>query len=158
MLVKKTNAMRILDAKHISYIEYHYEVKDDFESMHVVEVLNQPAEKIYKTLVTEGKSKKNYVFVIPIIHELNLKKAAKVVREKSIAMIPMKEILPLSGYIRGGCSPIGMKKQFETVLDESAKNQQGIIVSGGKRGFHIELSPDDLLFAVNGRYANISSN
>ena len=114
-----------------------------------------PYEKVYKTLVTVGNSKNYFVFVIPIAEELDLKKAAKSVGEKSVAMIHVKDINAITGYIRGGCTAIGMKKQFVTRLDESAKSQETIIVSGGRIGSQIELKPDDLLRACKGEYADI---
>lgn len=152
--MKKTNAMRILDATHINYKEYTYDV-DKRGDMKIEDILKQPANKIYKTLVTQGKSKEHYVFVLPITHELDLKKAAKAVNEKSIEMIPMKNLLPTTGYIHGGCSPVGMKKQFETVIDVSAKDNETIIVSGGKIGFHIELSANDLIEVIHSKYMDI---
>ena len=110
---------------------------------------------MYKTLVTVGKSGGHYVFVIPVAAELDLKKAAKAVGEKSVQMIHVKEINQLTGYIRGGCSPIGMKKQFPTVLSDSAKELSSVIISGGRIGFQIDLKPDDLLGLIRGKYGDI---
>ena len=117
--------------------------------------IGQPLERVYKTLVTVGKSGGHYVFVIPVAAELDLKKAAKAVGEKSVQMIHVKEINQLTGYIRGGCSPIGMKKQFPTVLSDSAKELSSVIISGGRIGFQIDLKPDDLLGLIRGKYGDI---
>ena len=136
--------MRILDQKKISYQSYTYDSTEAISGMEVVTVLKQNPEQVFKTLVTVGASKKNYVFVVPVCRELNLKKAAKAVGEKSIAMIKSKELLPLTGYIHGGCSPIGMKKLFQTVVHDSAKECETIIFSGGKIGYQVELKVEDL--------------
>lgn len=141
---EKTNVMRILDQKKISYQSYTYDSTEAISGMEVVTVLKQNPEQVFKTLVTVGASKKNYVFVVPVCRELNLKKAAKAVGEKSIAMIKSKELLPLTGYIHGGCSPIGMKKLFQTVVHDSAKECETIIFSGGKIGYQVELKVEDL--------------
>lgn len=143
----KTNVMRILDQQRLDYDAYHFE--GDTPSI--------PDAPIYKTLVTVGKSKEHYVFVIPLDCELDLKKAAQVVGEKSIHMIKEKELLPLTGYVHGGCSPIGMKKHFITILDESAKMLDKIIFSGGRVKFSVGMKPDQLLELVNGQYGNVAS-
>ncbi len=141
---EKTNVMRILDQKKINYKSYSYVEKGAVSGMEVVEALGQNPEQVFKTLVTVSGSKKNYVFVVPVCKELDLKKSAKAVGEKSIEMLKSKELLGLTGYVHGGCSPIGMKKFFTTVIDESALNFETIIFSGGKIGYQVELSLDDL--------------
>ena len=140
----KTNAMRILDRMKIPYSHYTYECEEFVDGLQVADMLGLPHEKVYKTLVTQGPAKEYFVFVIPVAEELDLKKAAKAVGEKSIAMLPQKELLPLTGYIHGGCSPIGMKKPFPTVLHESAADCESIYVSAGKIGYQVQLSPGDL--------------
>ena len=140
----KTNVMRILDQKRINYISHNYLDTGAVSGMEVAEALREDPDMVFKTLVTVGKSRTNYVFVVPVKKELNLKKAAQSVGEKSIEMIKSKELLPLTGYIHGGCSPIGMKKQFRTVIDISAKGQERIIFSGGKIGYQVEMSLKDL--------------
>ena len=151
----KTNAMRILDTQNISYVIHTYECDEFHDGIQIAQALNEPYEKVYKTLVTQGTSKNYFVFVIPIAEELDLKKAAKVVGEKSVAMIHVKDINQVTGYIRGGCTSIGMNKQYPTVVDESAKLLEKIIVSGGKIGTQLELSPGDLIKAAKAEYANI---
>ncbi len=151
----KTNAMRILDTMKIPYQHHTYECKEFTDGIQIADMLDQPHEKVYKTLVTEGISKNYYVFVIPIAEELDLKKAARIVGEKSIEMIPVKEINRVTGYIRGGCTAIGMKKQYVTRIDQSAKQQSTVIVSGGRLGSQIELAPDDLLQATGAAFADL---
>ena len=143
-MVDKTNVMRILDQKKIKYNSHYYGDTDAISGVEVAGVLGQNISKVFKTLVTVGKTKKYYVFVIPVAEELDLKKAAKAVGEKSIEMIKSKELLPLTGYIHGGCSPIGMKKFFRTTIDESVLNCNTFCVSAGKIGYQIEISLDDL--------------
>lgn len=140
----KTNVMRLLDKKKIDYNHYTYVGSVAVNGVEVAKILNQDENRVFKTLVTVGKSKNNYVFVIPVARELDLKEAAKSVGEKSIEMLKSKDLLPLTGYIHGGCSPIGMKKTFKTVVDESAKKYEKIIFSGGKIGYQVEMSPNDL--------------
>ena len=137
----KTNVMRLLEAADITYrtAEYEYE-ESNLSGLHAAEQVGIPAEQVFKTLVTVGASKKNYVFVIPVCGELNLKDAAKAVGEKSIEMLKSKDLLPLTGYIHGGCSPIGMKKLFPTVIDRSAESYDTIIFSAGKIGYQVQLS------------------
>ncbi|MBO5373142.1 MAG: Cys-tRNA(Pro) deacylase [Lachnospiraceae bacterium] len=142
--IEKTNVMRILEQKKIEYKSYEYETTEAISGIEVAKVLGQDENQVFKTLVTIGNSKTNYVFMIPVHKELDLKKAAKAVGEKSIAMIKSKELLPLTGYIHGGCSPIGMKKQFRTTVDVSAENFDTIIFSGGKIGYQVEVSLEDL--------------
>lgn len=151
----KTNAMRILDRNKIEYKEHLYECKEFMDGVTIAEKLGQPCEKTFKTLVTVGKSKKYYVFVIPVAEELSLKKAASSVGEKSVEMIYVKDITAITGYVRGGCSPIGMKKQFETVIHESAKDFQTIFFSGGRLGAQIEMNPYDLSELINAKFADI---
>lgn len=141
---EKTNVMRILDQKKINYNSYDYTETNAVSGMEVATSLNENPNKVFKTLVTVAKSKINYVFVVPVNKELDLKKAAKAVGEKSVEMIKSKELLPLTGYIHGGCSPIGMKKQFKTVIDKSATNFETFIFSGGKIGYQVEVTLDDL--------------
>lgn len=152
----KTNAMRILDALHIAYQEHYYECEEFENGLQIADMLSQPYEKVYKTLVTVGLSKNYFVFVIPIDKELNLKKAAAEVGEKSLEMIAVKDINRITGYIRGGCTAIGMKKQYKTCIDVSASKQDTIIVSGGKLGVQIELSPLDLKKASGGEFAPLT--
>lgn len=142
---EKTNVMRTLDRLRIPYTVHH--PNDTMTALSGVEIarqLNQPPERVFKTLVTTGHSGKHYVFIIPAAAELDLKKAAQAVHEKSIAMLLQKELLQLTGYVHGGCSPIGMKKAFPTVLDSTAAMQPTIFVSAGKIGSQIELSPEVL--------------
>lgn len=141
---EKTNVMRLLEGKKLKYKSYFYGDGNAISATEVADYLKQQPERVFKTLVTVGKSKKNYVFVIPGCCELDLKKAAKAVGEKSIAMILSKELLPLTGYIHGGCSPIGMKKFFTTTIDVSAENFETIFFSGGKIGAQVEMSLDEL--------------
>ena len=141
---EKTNVMRLLDQKKIKYNHYSYIDTPATNGVEVAKLLGQDKRKVFKTLVTVGKSKANYVFVIPVAEELNLKSAAKSVGEKSIEMLKSKDLLPLTGYIHGGCSPIGMKKRFTTVLDSTALDYENIIFSAGKIGYQVEMSPDDL--------------
>ncbi len=155
MAENKTNVMRILDKKKIEYEMHTYDSEDGIDGISVAKKLGQPVEQVFKTLVTQGKSKQYFVFVIPVAEELNLKTAAKAVGEKSVEMIHVKDINSVTGYIRGGCSPIGMKKQFKTVIHESAKQFDRIIVSGGKIGFQVELNPMELSKLIQGDFANI---
>ena len=141
---EKTNVMRVLDQKKIPYESYTYDSEVAISGMEVATTLGQDPNQVFKTLVTIGASKKNDVFVVPVCSELNLKKAAKAVGEKSIEMIKSKELLPLTGYIHGGCSPIGMKKFFTTTIHESAKEWDTIIFSGGKIGCQVQVSLEDL--------------
>ncbi|WP_423363012.1 Cys-tRNA(Pro) deacylase [Mycoplasma sp. P36-A1] len=142
--MEKTNVMRMLEQKKIQYKSYSYADTDAISGMEVAMTLHQDPEQVFKTLVAKASSKKNYVFLIPVNKELNLKKAAKAVKEKKIEMLKAKELLPLTGYIHGGCSIIGMKKFFNTTIDESAILQDTIIFSGGKIGYQVEVSLNDL--------------
>lgn len=141
---EKTNVMRILDSKKLNYKSYNYQNTDAISGIEVATVLNQNPAQVFKTLVTTSKSKNNYVFLVPVKEELDLKKAAKAVGEKSVEMLKSKELLPLTGYIHGGCSPIGMKKQFKTIIDSSASSFKTIIFSGGKIGYQVEISLNEL--------------
>ena len=139
---KKTNAMRLLDAAGLSGAE-------------VAAKMGEPSEQVFKTLVTVGKTGNHYVFVIPVKEELDLKKAASAAGEKNIEMIKSKELLPLTGYVHGGCSPIGMKKFFTTFIDETAMLYDTVYVSGGRVGLQLELSPDDLGRAIKIEYCDL---
>lgn len=145
----KTNVMCILEQKRIKYKGYTYECTEALSGTEVASALNENPDHVFKTLVTVGKSNVHYVFMIPVAKELNLKKAAAAAGEKNIEMIKSKDLLPLTGYVHGGCSPIGMKKQFKTVIDESAENFETIIFSGGKIGYQVELSLQDLKSVVD---------
>ena len=151
----KTNAMRILESMKIPFTHYTYECDEFVDGIQVADMLGIPHEKVYKTLVTVGNSKNYFVFVIPIAEELDLKKAAKSVGEKNVEMIHVKDINAITGYIRGGCTAIGMKKQFVTRVDESAILLETMIVSGGRIGSQIELAPDDLCRASAAEYSDL---
>lgn len=151
----KTNAMRILDSHKIAYEYQTYECKEFIDGIAIADKLGLPHEMVYKTLVTTGKSGAHYVFVIPIEAELDLKKAAKAVKEKSLDMLPVKEITAVTGYVRGGCTAIGMKKAFPTIINETAAGLNAICVSGGKLGMQLKLAPDDLKKASRGEYADV---
>lgn len=156
MAEQKTNVMRLLEQKKIPYTQHEYPHGDEaVDGVTVAESLGEPVEKVFKTLVARGVSKKIYVFDIPVAEELDLKKAAKAVGEKSIAMIHVKEITELTGYVRGGCSPVGMKKQYPTVFHESCLTQDTIMVSAGKIGYQIELDPKELIRLTRATTADI---
>ena len=154
----KTNAVRILDRNKVEYELNKYECDDFKDGVSIADMLEQSYDMSFKTLVTVGKSGKYYVFAIPVDKEINMKKAAKEVGEKNIEMVHVKDINAVTGYIRGGCTPIGMKKNYPTVINESAKEHEKIIVSGGRLGLQIILTPDDLVKVTNGRYADIIMN
>ena len=151
----KTNAMRMLDRMKIPYEAMTYECGDFIDGIQIADKLGLPHEKVYKTLVTVGNSKNYFVFVLPIEGELDLKKAAREVGEKSLAMLHVKDINAVTGYVRGGCTAVGMKKQYVTRIDESAKTQEQIYVSGGKIGSQIRLTPEDLAKAAKAEFADI---
>ncbi|TFD92856.1 Cys-tRNA(Pro) deacylase [Jeotgalibacillus sp. R-1-5s-1] len=152
----KTNAMRLLDAADIHYETFEYDTKDGLtDGISAAEKIGRSREEVYKTLVTQGTSKQHYVFVIPVDQELNLKKAAAAAKEKKVEMIPMKTLQPLTGYIKGGCSPIGMKKKFPTFLHESAKTRETVIVSAGQIGKQIEIKPADLCQITDGEITDL---
>lgn len=140
----KTNVMRILDQKKIEYKEHTYLNTGAIGGQEVAEALGEDANRVFKTLVTVGKTGNHYVFLVPVNKELNLKKAAKAVNEKKIEMIKSKELLPLTGYIHGGCSPIGMKKFFKTTIHSTAQNYDTIMFSAGKIGYQVETSLNSL--------------
>lgn len=151
----KTNAMRILDKNKIAYEVKTYECDEFIDGIHIADQLGQPYARMFKTLVTVGKSKNYFVFVIPVDKELNLKAAAKAVGEKNVEMIHVKDINAVTGYIRGGCTPVGMKKQYPTVIHESASAFDTITISGGRIGSQIILNPQDLIKVTRGRFADI---
>ncbi len=151
----KTNVMRVLDGKKISYKSHMYEPDARLSGEEIAGILGEDADKVFKTLVTQGKTGQYYVFVIPVKAELDLKKAAKAVSEKSVSMIPQKELLPLTGYVHGGCSPIGMKKSFPTVINESASNYEEIFFSAGKVGYQVEVSVKDIEKVVRYTFADV---
>ena len=152
---EKTNVMRILEQKKIKYNSYSYASTQAISGMEVATALNQDPNCVFKTLVTVGTSRNNYVFLVPVNKELNLKKAAKSVNEKKVEIIKSKELLPLTGYIHGGCSPIGMKKQFKTVINTTAQNFEKIIFSAGKIGYQVEVSLENLQKVINFTLADI---
>ena len=151
----KTNAMRLLERNKIPYEVLNYECDEFIDGLHTAEATGAPVEQSFKTLVMQGKSGQFYVYVVPIADEVNLKAAAKAVGEKSVEMIHVKDITKITGYVRGGCSPLGMKKQFQTVIHESAKNYPEIYISGGRIGTSIKVNPEDLMRVVKGTYADI---
>ena len=153
----KTNAQRILEKEKIPYTAHSYSTEDGrIDGVAVAQKVGIPAEQVFKTLVTRGASKGIYVFVIPVELELDLKAAARAVKEKSIEMVQVKELLGLTGYVRGGCSPVGMKKRYPTVVHSSALSQPTVVLSAGKIGEQIELSPDDLKKATGCEFAEIA--
>lgn len=157
MAEQKTNVMRVLEQKKIKYTPHSYPHGDDaVDGLTVAALLGVDAAKIFKTLVTRGASKGIYVFVIPVGAELDLKKAAKAVGEKSIEMVHVREINALTGYIRGGCSPVGMRKHYTTTYDASALAQDTMIVSAGKIGFQVELEPQALIRITQGKTADVT--
>ncbi len=153
----KTNAVRIVEAAGKEYTLTSYDCKDFSDAVSVAEKIGVDVQKVYKTLVTQGKSGEYYVFVVPGSKELDLKKAANAVGEKSVSMIHVKDINKITGYIRGGCSPIGMKKSYVTVFDSSAEAFEKIYVSAGKIGFQMEISPKDLCEIANGKFFDVVS-
>lgn len=157
MKINKTNVARLLDKAKVAYQLVPYEVdENDLSATHVADQLGENVAQVFKTLVLHGDKSGYFVCVIPGADEVDLKKAAKVSGNKSCEMIPVKELLPLTGYIRGGCSPIGMKKQFVTVLDESILAQPTVMVSGGRIGTQVELAPADLIKAARATTAAIT--
>ena len=154
---EKTNVMRVLDGKKISYMSHSYEPDATMSGVQIAGILGESAEKVFKTLVTQGKSGAYYVFVVPVESELDLKKAAKAAGEKAVSMIKQKDLLPLTGYVHGGCSPIGMKKQFPTFIHETAASFEKVFVSAGKVGFQIELAPGDLIKVAGCKLADIAA-
>ncbi len=156
MSTPKTNAMRILDKSKIAYQMHSYGHEDGLiDGISVARKMGQDPARVYKTLVTQGASRNFYVFVIPVEAELDLKAAARAVGEKNVAMIHVAEINQVTGYIRGGCSPVGMKKQYVTVFDQTCCDKETMFVSGGKIGLQIEIAPDDLISVTSGRTADL---
>ena len=152
----KTNVMRILDKEKIAYKHYTYEADGTTTGVEVAALVGQDPRRVFKTLVTVGKSKNYYVFVVPVEKELNLKKAATSVGEKSIEMIKSKDLLAVAGYIHGGCSPIGMKKRYKTTIDVQAQEFDQIIFSAGKIGYQVDMSLDDLSKVIEYQLADIA--
>lgn len=152
---EKTNVMRILDQKKIEFAVHDYTASGMVAGEDVASVLGEKPEEVFKTLVTVGKSKQNYVFLVPVCKELNLKKAASAVGEKNIEMIKSKDLLGLTGYIHGGCSPIGMKKLFTTVIDSSAENMDKIFFSAGKIGYQVEVAVKDIEKVIKYKFFDI---
>lgn len=151
----KSNAMRILDKLKIPYSVHTYECAEFTDGVQIAELLGEECSEVFKTLVTIGKSGKYFVFCIPVDQEMDLKKCARAVGEKSVQPIHVKDIFAITGYIRGGCSPIGMKKQFRTVIHQSAQSLDTVIVSGGRLGIQLELSPGDLVKSCGAEFADI---
>ena len=152
---EKTNVMRTLEQKKIAYTPHEYPADGPVDGVSVAAYLNQDPEQVFKTLVTKGASGAYYVFDIPVAENLDLKKAAKAVGEKSVAMLPQKELLPLTGYVHGGCSPVGMKKQFPTVFHETALLHGTICVSAGKIGHQVECDPNALIALLRAKTADV---
>ena len=151
----KTNAMRMLDRQKVKYEAFPYECDEFIDGLHSADLIGAPYEQSFKTLVMEGKSGGYYVFVVPIEKEVDRKAAAKAVGEKAVDMIHVKDILKITGYVRGGCSPLGMKKAFHTIVHQSAAQYDKIYISGGRIGTSIALSPEDLMKVIDGAYADI---
>lgn len=151
----KTNAMRFLDTKKIAYEVQAYQCDEFIDGVHVAEKLGQPLDETFKTIVAQGKSGSYYCFLLPVAEELDLKKAAKSVGEKSVELLHVKDITKVTGYVRGGCTPIGMKKQFMTVVHSSAQELEKFYISGGRIGMQIHLSPTELVNAINGKFEPI---
>lgn len=154
----KTNVMRILDKNKITYTAIHYECDEFIDGLQIAKMTNKPVDQSFKTLVAQGKSQQYYVFVIPIAEELHLKNAAKTIGEKSIEMVSVKNINQVTGYIRGGCSPVGMRKKYPTVIDRNAEAFEQIYVSGGRIGTSICLNPQDLAGLINASFADVCSS
>ena len=155
--IDKTNAIRTLDAAGVPYRARTFDCPQALSGVEVANLVGIECERVFKTLVTQGKSGRNYVFMVPVAEELDLRKAAAAVGEKSVAMIKSKELLPLTGYVHGGCSPIGMRKLFTTVVDETAQLFDLIVFSGGRLGCQLEMTPDDLASVVPLTFADITA-
>ena len=153
--IEKTNVMRVLDQKKVAYESHSYTPDATMTGEEIAALLGEDPAHVFKTLVTRGKTGQYFVFVVPVAAELELKKAAKAAGEKSIEMIKQKELLPLTGYVHGGCSPIGMKKAFKTFIHETAESLDKMFVSAGKVGFQVELSPQDLAKTVGCGFADL---
>ena len=154
----KTNAMRMLDKLKIKYTFNTYQCDEFIDGIHIADMLGQPYEKSFKTIVCSGKSGEYFVFVLPIDKNIDLKKASKSVGEKSVELLHVRDINKVTGYIRGGCTPIGMKKQYKTVIHKSAEAFDEIIISGGKIGIQIFINPDDLCRVVTGKFEDITAD
>lgn len=154
--LEKTNAMRILDQKKVAYKEHTLGINEAVNGVEAATLLGVDESLVFKTLVTVGKSLEHYVFVVPVASELDLKKAAACVNEKNVEMVKSKDLLPLTGYVHGGCSPVGMKKFFKTTVDESAQNVDRIFFSGGRIGFQIETTLSELKKAINFQVKDIT--
>jgi Cys-tRNA(Pro)/Cys-tRNA(Cys) deacylase len=155
--ISKTNAMRALDKLNLAYECNEYSTDDGkIDGVSVAEKIGKLPDEVFKTLVTQSPGRNYYIFIVPVHHELNLKKCAKACGEKSVEMIPVKDITKVTGYIRGGCSPLAMKKQYVTFLDKSAEKLSAITFSGGKIGLQITMKPSDLLVACNGTFADLT--
>jgi Cys-tRNA(Pro)/Cys-tRNA(Cys) deacylase len=152
----KTNAIRILESRQVDHTTYEYEFsEEEIDAVSVAHKINADPETVFKTLVARNEKNEQFVFIIPGNYELNLKKAASTSGNKKIEMIKVKELQPLTGYIRGGCSPVGMKKLFPTFIDETAQLHNKIFVSAGMRGMQIKISPNDLILTINGQFADL---
>ncbi|MBR6165136.1 MAG: Cys-tRNA(Pro) deacylase [Clostridia bacterium] len=154
-MMEKTNVMRVLDSRKIPYASHEYTPDAAMSGEEIAGILGENPERVFKTLVTQGKPGKYYVFVIPVKHELDLKKAARAAEEKAVSMIKQKDLLPLTGYVHGGCSPIGMKKRFPTFLHRTAADAEKMFVSAGKVGFQAELAPEDLIRITGAKLADL---
>jgi len=152
----KTNALRILDINKVSYKMHTYECKEFTDGLEIARKTGTPEEMVFKTIVCVGASKEHYVFVVPVAKELNLKACARSVSEKSVELIKLADITKITGYIRGGCSPIGMKKHFRTVIDSSCLVLDTMLVSAGKPGYQMELTPSDLIAAADATTEDIT--
>lgn len=153
----KTNAMRLLEGLKIAYQQHEYECAEFRDGLQVADLLGLPRERVFKTLVTEDANRNHYVFVVPVAEELDLKKCAKSVGVKSLAMLPLQDLTRVTGYIRGGCTAIGMKKEFVTRISDKARGLSRIVVSGGRPGIQIELAPDDLVRASKAEYGDLTA-
>lgn len=154
--MKKTNALRFLDQNKIDYEIVEYDPEDGVSGLDVARKTGENPENVYKTLVTVTKDKEHFVFVIPVLNELDLKKAAAELNIKKIDMLPQKDLLPLTGYVHGGCSPIGMKKEFPTYIDKSASGKKYIYVSAGKVGMQVKINPDNLVNLIKASYKDLA--
>lgn len=152
----KTNAMRILDAHKIHYEYFEYDNDQSLTGEDIAKILNENPAKCFKTLITEGKPHEFYTFLVPVNKELDLKKAAASVNEKSVSMIPFKDLLKVTGYIHGGCSPLGMKKNYKVTIDESAKNFEDIYLSGGKVGLQLKVKLSDLIDVISPSFSPLT--
>ena len=151
----KTNVMRILDAHKINYSYFEYAQDSSLTGEDIASILKEDPKKVFKTLITQGKSKTYYAFLVPVNKELDLKKASEIVNEKNLEMIPLKDLLKVSGYVHGGCSPIGLKKDYQVTIDESAKNYEEIYFSGGHLGVQVKVKIADLINLIHPKFGNI---